>query len=687
MKTRQILMTIAAVLLLIAPRPAQAGWVEWIEEAREGVTYITLYDDGVENYVEYRFIYTGGNYSLEILEDEYFCGSVNDEVVVPNRPAPTTHSACQIYVYEVILGSLELDDNKYTWLSHKLQGLTGAYEQAHGPGQYIFHEGYGLPYLSRDAFQVRADLQRQEEELLALAAQAEIDCAVEDPHLDCDEDTVKNRHDLCPEVRGTVLANGCPDQDNDGHADADDQCPDQPGSLANGCPEVIYEVGGRTRNSVSTSVGTLVLSNSAELSTFRVWLDRKEGQEFEAYTFPGSRDHLMLHGEDFPWNYDLNRGKYKLRIDTIVGTASDGMIVEAEWIFEVHPGGQTTLDLSLVRQQLVVSGPGHAPSRRAVPVPVVVATGMLSITTNESVVVEISEVSGTEPKIVIPRSKGSMINWGDEPIHDDFELAPGSYELLVMTSIDTGSDYREMEKTRSFTLHEGQTVALEVQCSDSGIWIQEAGTQAVVQNNSDQGQQSTWVAIQGEERLPQGMPHEPMELYVPDWFKPAHFRGFLSYAGMIGNFGDGKHLGDPLDYMGNIGAGLRLGVEGGFGHIWFRGYYLYGHEFLTGPYYHNCHGGGVQAALGLGEGKQRFRVWLGWQGMLQGVTTRAGYGDELFWHYRHNGLLLSLDFALVNTSAFRLRPELGGVFGSGTLKGGDREMAAFLFALNFEFGP
>ena len=55
---------------------------------------------------------------------------------------------------------------------------------------------------------------------------------------DRDKDGVVDEEDLCPDVPGSKLANGCPDFDKDGVVDEEDLCPDVPGSkLANGCAD------------------------------------------------------------------------------------------------------------------------------------------------------------------------------------------------------------------------------------------------------------------------------------------------------------------------------------------------------------------------------------------------------------------------------------------------------------------
>lgn len=56
--------------------------------------------------------------------------------------------------------------------------------------------------------------------------------------LDRDGDGIADMIDKCPDVKGTALANGCPDADGDGIADADDKCPDVKGTAElKGCPD------------------------------------------------------------------------------------------------------------------------------------------------------------------------------------------------------------------------------------------------------------------------------------------------------------------------------------------------------------------------------------------------------------------------------------------------------------------
>ena len=53
---------------------------------------------------------------------------------------------------------------------------------------------------------------------------------------DTDLDGIEDKQDDCPDASGPRSLNGCPDKDNDGITDADDNCPDAAGTL-NGCPD------------------------------------------------------------------------------------------------------------------------------------------------------------------------------------------------------------------------------------------------------------------------------------------------------------------------------------------------------------------------------------------------------------------------------------------------------------------
>ena len=55
---------------------------------------------------------------------------------------------------------------------------------------------------------------------------------------DSDNDGVRDKADLCPDVPGKYSLAGCPDKDNDGVADKDDACPDVAGKAEfKGCPD------------------------------------------------------------------------------------------------------------------------------------------------------------------------------------------------------------------------------------------------------------------------------------------------------------------------------------------------------------------------------------------------------------------------------------------------------------------
>ena len=58
--------------------------------------------------------------------------------------------------------------------------------------------------------------------------------------LDSDGDNIPDDIDECPDTAGTIALNGCPDADNDGIADIDDVCPELAGVAdKNGCPDNI----------------------------------------------------------------------------------------------------------------------------------------------------------------------------------------------------------------------------------------------------------------------------------------------------------------------------------------------------------------------------------------------------------------------------------------------------------------
>jgi outer membrane protein OmpA-like peptidoglycan-associated protein/outer membrane protein W len=55
---------------------------------------------------------------------------------------------------------------------------------------------------------------------------------------DTDGDGIYDKKDVCPQVSGLKIFNGCPDTDGDGIQDSEDRCPNDPGSIEmEGCPD------------------------------------------------------------------------------------------------------------------------------------------------------------------------------------------------------------------------------------------------------------------------------------------------------------------------------------------------------------------------------------------------------------------------------------------------------------------
>lgn len=56
--------------------------------------------------------------------------------------------------------------------------------------------------------------------------------------IDTDKDGINDKEDTCPELFGTIAANGCPDSDGDGVIDSEDLCPETFGpTYYRGCPD------------------------------------------------------------------------------------------------------------------------------------------------------------------------------------------------------------------------------------------------------------------------------------------------------------------------------------------------------------------------------------------------------------------------------------------------------------------
>ena len=81
---------------------------------------------------------------------------------------------------------------------------------------------------------------------------------------DADEDGIADGDDECPEEAGPTENKGCPwpDADNDGVADKDDDCPELAGTTENGCPELTDEIMS-TINQVGSNI--LFPANSAKI--------------------------------------------------------------------------------------------------------------------------------------------------------------------------------------------------------------------------------------------------------------------------------------------------------------------------------------------------------------------------------------------------------------------------------------
>lgn len=62
------------------------------------------------------------------------------------------------------------------------------------------------------------------------------------PYLDSDEDGLLDFEDDCPNKKGSTATNGCPDSDGDGISDIEDSCPTTFGQFdLDGCPPLSEE--------------------------------------------------------------------------------------------------------------------------------------------------------------------------------------------------------------------------------------------------------------------------------------------------------------------------------------------------------------------------------------------------------------------------------------------------------------
>ena len=84
---------------------------------------------------------------------------------------------------------------------------------------------------------------------------------------DTDKDGVVDSLDLCPNIAGSIEANGCPDFDKDGIPDKYDLCPEIPGSFSAGCPD-LTEIEKEILENVLNNLEFTVASDKLKRSSF-----------------------------------------------------------------------------------------------------------------------------------------------------------------------------------------------------------------------------------------------------------------------------------------------------------------------------------------------------------------------------------------------------------------------------------
>lgn len=127
--------------------------------------------------------------------------------------------------------------------------------------------------------------------------------------IDSDGDGVPDIEDKCPDSKGTLLTQGCPDRDSDGIIDINDNCPEVKGTYTNnGCPELknkSYSVY-KTLDKSDGSSGHKTIITKIELNSEYTILSF----EHEYYN-PGNSSWLNLYRSAYI--KDRNSGdKYKL---------------------------------------------------------------------------------------------------------------------------------------------------------------------------------------------------------------------------------------------------------------------------------------------------------------------------------------------------------------------------------------
>ncbi|MCS6928958.1 MAG: OmpA family protein [Saprospiraceae bacterium] len=153
---------------------------------------------------------------------------------------------------------------------------------------------------------------------------------------DRDGDNIADNEDRCPNEAGPAIYQGCPDRDGDGIPDRDDRCPDKPGSVANaGCPEVSPAdreiLAAATRNvQFATNSANLLSSSYAVLDQIAALMAR-----YPEY-------HLFISGHtdsvgDDKFNLQLSKRRAKACYDYLVRKGVDPQRMSHEGYGETRP--------------------------------------------------------------------------------------------------------------------------------------------------------------------------------------------------------------------------------------------------------------------------------------------------------------------------------------------------------------
>ena len=117
--------------------------------------------------------------------------------------------------------------------------------------------------------------------------------AIVKPVKDSDNDGVTDSLDLCPNIYGSLTANGCPDLDEDGIPDKYDLCPEMPGSFEAGCPDLTEkekQIINEVSNNLAFDAGSDRLSRSSysSLSKLAVLLIQNPTMFLEIHGYASS---------------------------------------------------------------------------------------------------------------------------------------------------------------------------------------------------------------------------------------------------------------------------------------------------------------------------------------------------------------------------------------------------------------